>query len=156
MTQNAKDYNVRGSEVFEDAERMRKALSNLMREHNPAYKLVPNYTVVPTPIPGEEDEVSDDIDEEEEEEEEEEDDDEDDDDDDDEPAPATKRRGRPPKNPQAQRSSATPALSDYHYAGVGFEGLTFQKAQEKIVEDAIREKEIERCVFGLDLGIRTC
>lgn len=151
MTQNAKDYNVRGSEVFEDAERMRKALSNLMREHNPAYKLIPNYNVVPTPIPGEEDEASDDIEDEDDEEE-----DDDDDEEDDEPAPATKRRGRPPKNPQAQRLSATPALSDYHYAGVGFEGLTFQKAQEKIVEDAIREKEIERCVFRLDLGIPMC
>lgn len=50
MVQNAKDYNSSKSEVFDDAERIRKALSNFMPKHNPAY-LDPEYRAVPTPIP---------------------------------------------------------------------------------------------------------
>lgn len=50
MVQNAKDYNTSGSQIFEDAERIRKALSNFMPKHNPAY-LDPEYRAVPTPIP---------------------------------------------------------------------------------------------------------
>lgn len=50
MVQNAKDYNDSRSEVFADAERIRKALSNFMPKHNPAYAN-PNYRAVPTPIP---------------------------------------------------------------------------------------------------------
>ena len=50
MVQNAKDYNDSRSEIFQDAERIRKALSNFMPKHNPAY-LDPEYRAVPTPIP---------------------------------------------------------------------------------------------------------
>jgi hypothetical protein len=50
MVQNAKDYNDSRSEVFADAERIRKALSNFMPRHNPAYQ-DPEYRAVPTPIP---------------------------------------------------------------------------------------------------------
>lgn len=50
MVQNAKDYNDSRSEVFADAERIRKALSNFMPKHNPAYA-DPEYRAVPTPIP---------------------------------------------------------------------------------------------------------
>ena len=50
MVQNAKDYNDSRSEVFADAERIRKALSNFMPKHNPAYQ-DPEYRAVPTPIP---------------------------------------------------------------------------------------------------------
>ncbi len=50
MVQNAKDYNDSRSEVFGDAERIRKALSNFMPKHNPAYS-DPEYRAVPTPIP---------------------------------------------------------------------------------------------------------
>lgn len=50
MVQNAKDYNSSKSEIFEDAERIRKALSNFMPKHNPAYQ-DPEYRAVPTPIP---------------------------------------------------------------------------------------------------------
>lgn len=50
MVQNAKDYNDSRSEVFQDAERIRKALSNFMPKHNPAYS-DPEYRAVPTPIP---------------------------------------------------------------------------------------------------------
>lgn len=52
MVQNAKQYNTRGSAVFEDAERIRKTASNWMVKHNPAYK-IPGYQAVPTPIPDE-------------------------------------------------------------------------------------------------------
>lgn len=52
MVQNAKDYNSSKSSVFEDAERIRKALSNYMPKHNPAY-LRAEYRAYPTPIPQE-------------------------------------------------------------------------------------------------------
>lgn len=52
MVQNAKDYNHSKSPIFEDAERIRKALSNFMPKHNPAY-LRPDYRAYPTPIPQE-------------------------------------------------------------------------------------------------------
>ena len=52
MVQNAKDYNNSKSEIFEDAERIRKALSNFMPKHNPAY-LREDYRAYPTPIPPE-------------------------------------------------------------------------------------------------------
>ncbi|OAP63239.1 hypothetical protein AYL99_02466 [Fonsecaea erecta] len=52
MVQNAKDYNSNRSSIFEDAERIRKALSNFMPKHNPAY-LRPDYRAYPTPIPQE-------------------------------------------------------------------------------------------------------
>ena len=50
MVQNAKDYNSSKSDIFEDAERIRKALSNFMSKHNPAYQ-DPEYRAIPTPIP---------------------------------------------------------------------------------------------------------
>jgi hypothetical protein len=53
MILNAKDYNERDSPVFNDAERVRKTASNFMTRHNPAYKTVPNYAAIPTPVPGE-------------------------------------------------------------------------------------------------------
>lgn len=51
MVQNAKDYNTTGSEVFEDAERIRKLVYNYMKINNPEYSTNPNYTSFPTPIP---------------------------------------------------------------------------------------------------------
>lgn len=50
LIQNAKEYNSSKSEVFEDAERIRKTLSNFMPKHNPAY-MNPDYRAYPTPIP---------------------------------------------------------------------------------------------------------
>src|SRR5271170_3006997 len=52
LVQNAKEFNSTKSEVYEDAERIRKALSNFMPKHNPAY-LNPSYRAYPTPIPRE-------------------------------------------------------------------------------------------------------
>jgi Bromodomain len=51
MVQNAKEFNTINSKIYEDAERLRKALSNFMPRHNPAYKNE-DYRAVPTPIPG--------------------------------------------------------------------------------------------------------
>jgi hypothetical protein len=50
MVTNAKQFNVKGSSVYEDAERVRKTASNFMVKHNPAYKN-PNYVAVATPLP---------------------------------------------------------------------------------------------------------
>ena len=50
LVQNAKEFNSTKSEVYEDAERIRKALSNFMPKHNPAYQN-PSYRAYPTPIP---------------------------------------------------------------------------------------------------------
>ncbi|KAK6368200.1 hypothetical protein LTS17_009941 [Exophiala oligosperma] len=52
MVQNAKDYNHYKSGIYEDAERIRKAISNFMPKHNPAY-LRADYKAYPTPIPQE-------------------------------------------------------------------------------------------------------
>ena len=51
MVQNAKDYNSTGSEIYDDAERIRKLVYNYMKSHNPAYTENPNYASFPTPIP---------------------------------------------------------------------------------------------------------
>jgi cobalamin biosynthesis protein CobT len=167
MVKNAKDYYSRHSEVFEDAERIRKAVSNYMTKTNPAYKKIPSYSCQPAPIPdtplplddgegqgedqGEEDaegeqddeaeadDANADEDEGDEEDEEEEDDDEDDGDDDaDSDADAQpKRRG--PGRPSI-RGKVKP---DHEYEGVPYKGLTFQQAQEKIVEEMIRKPDDE-------------
>jgi hypothetical protein len=134
MISNAKEYNERGSVIHDDAERLRKALSNYMTKINPAYR-TPGFVCQPTPLPGEE-EVEDDAADEDE-------DVEGEPDSEVEVAPLPKRRGRPPKNPHAQaaRQSSTPALSESQYVGVGYSGLNFQQAQEKILTDMINYKE---------------
>lgn len=50
LVSNAKETNDRSSTIFGDAERVRKAVSNLMVKYNPAYKSG-NYQAVPTPLP---------------------------------------------------------------------------------------------------------
>ena len=52
MVQNAKQYNESKSDVFLDAERIRKATFNWMSKMNPAYK-GGGYAAFPTPIPAE-------------------------------------------------------------------------------------------------------
>jgi hypothetical protein len=53
MILNAKDYYKKDTSGFNDAERVRKTASNFMVRFNPAYKTIPNYSAIPTPIPGE-------------------------------------------------------------------------------------------------------
>ncbi|OLN82908.1 Chromatin structure-remodeling complex subunit rsc1-like protein 2 [Colletotrichum chlorophyti] len=203
MVSNAKEFYPRNTQIFEDAERVRKALSNYMTKTNPAYSRG-GYTAVPTPLPpdgvvdeAEEDDIDIDVDgsqpatgrrkshssakalhqqdytEDEEEEpqdedeededaeaeEEEEEDDAEGEDDDDEASQASKptaiiirRRGpgRPPRAASgAQRKpktqTATPSRPDSRpdgeYEGIQYKGLTFQAAQEKIVEEMLRKRD---------------
>lgn len=51
MIQNAKDYNDPKSEIYEDAERIRKLVFNFMKKENPEYTHNPDYTSFATPIP---------------------------------------------------------------------------------------------------------
>jgi Bromodomain len=51
MILNAKQFNAKGSSIYDDAERVRKTTSNFMTKHNPAY-LTDGYQAVATPIPG--------------------------------------------------------------------------------------------------------
>jgi hypothetical protein len=52
MIANAKQFNARGSDIYEDAERVRKTASNFMTKYNPAYR-DPTYAAIATPIPEE-------------------------------------------------------------------------------------------------------
>lgn len=52
LVANAKSYNEKTSELFADAERIRKMCCNFMTRHNPAYK-DPKYVAFPTPLPEE-------------------------------------------------------------------------------------------------------
>ncbi|KAF4898030.1 Chromatin structure-remodeling complex subunit rsc4 [Colletotrichum fructicola] len=198
MVTNAKEFYPRNTQIFDDAERVRKALSNYMTKTNPAYN-GGNYSAVPTPLPasgvvdeveeededdatpaktgrrksqgnakpaekqpevdeGDEDEDEDaeeDEDEEDEEEEEEDDDAEGEEDDDEEASQSSKRAaiiirrrgpGRPPKGVTPRKSkgrTSTPSRPDCEYEDVPYKGLTFQAAQEKIVEEMLRKREDE-------------
>ncbi|KAK2048264.1 Bromodomain-containing protein [Colletotrichum somersetense] len=182
MVSNAKEFYPRGSQLFEDAERVRKALSNFMTKYNPAYARG-GYTAVPTPLPvegvvddadddgshvpqptssrrksqvaaksPEQDEPDGDDEDEDEDEDEEEDDAEGEEDDDEgsqtsKPATILIRRrgpGRPSKGAtprKANARNATPTRPDCEYEDVPYKGLTFQAAQEKIVEEMLRKKD---------------
>lgn len=172
MIANAKEFYPRSSPTFDDAERVRKALSNFMTKNNPAYQKG-NYQAVATPLPpegvevhfdedaegedlgngdeGEEDAEGEDEDAEGEEEEEGDDD-------------AADRRGSRRKSivlkraapaRAARRSSsliqASPrvqatgagARPDHQFQNVPYKGLSFQQAQEKLVEELIRYREKE-------------
>lgn len=132
MISNAKEYNQKGSVIYEDAERMRKVLSNFMTKNNPVYITTPGFVTTPTPLPvegvagneGAERDREPEVEAEP------------------QPSAAKRSRGRPPKNPQAHalRNSMTPA-TELQYAGVGYSGLNFQQAQEKIMEDIINYQE---------------
>ncbi|KAI0998998.1 hypothetical protein K3495_g9198 [Podosphaera aphanis] len=128
MILNAKEYNPRGSPIYDDAERMRKAISGFMIKRNPANKrstghdASANTTTLGADIGASE---------------------------------GLKGMQRPEDkaiklstHPSLSRSSATPGLTEAQYSGKSFEGLSFQQAQEKIVEDMITEKEYEEDDFG--------
>ena len=182
MVMNAKEYYNKGSDIFEDAERVRKALSNYMTKTNPAYKRETGYSCTAAPVPGEEDDEGKDASQNgtkmsssngstngsvkssrkreslssqdsRGEDNEGEDDDHDGSGDDDNENPrriVIKRResGRP----ATARSTASPAptfkpsrggrrKADHEYGNVSYKGLTFQQAQEKIVEELIRKPD---------------
>ena len=125
MVNNAKSYNEKSSIVYADAERIRKALSNFMTKHNPAY-LDPEYIAFPTPLPGEEEGN----------------------------VGETGINGRvvnmdkprpigsiepdlAPQSLNGRGSSTTPSINDGHATTDGFEGESFQSAQEKIIAELV-------------------
>jgi hypothetical protein len=150
MISNAKEYNQKGSEIYDDAERIRKALSNFMTKNNPAYKK-PGYVAFPTPLPAEDPLEEEQEDAEEDAEGSDEDAEGDVDNDTPDPAPVSKRqRGRRPRKLSSnsavngQPKSATPSsMTGAQYSSVSFQGLSFQQAQEKLVADMIEHKEDE-------------
>ncbi|KAL6794837.1 Bromodomain-containing protein [Trichoderma sp. SZMC 28013] len=167
MIANAKDFYSRGSQVFDDAERVRKALSNYMTKTNPAYSNR-SYQAVPTPLPPENDDEEEGNDEEEEEEEGEEDaegedaeadedaegeeedaEGEEEPEEDEEPRSRRKAiilkrsRTRRSSNNESSRARSPPSRPDHQYENVPYKGLTFQQAQEKIVEELLRHQEPE-------------
>ncbi|KAK4157748.1 Bromodomain-containing protein [Chaetomidium leptoderma] len=177
MVTNAKEFYPKNSEIFEDAERVRKALSNYMTKTNPAYKLMSGYSCQATPIPNdmqpESDELSglgaaedgaevedEDAEGEEDSQSDEEEDAEGDDDEGDEEEDGNPRRivlkrkgpGRPPRDGSEQARKVDKSgrvKADHEYEGVPYKGLSFQQAQEKIVEELIRKPDGSD-VFFLD------
>ena len=116
MVLNAKEYNEKGSQIYDDAERLRKGFSNYMTKVNPAYK-IHGFVVTPVALPGEE-ELDDEAEPEVEE-------------------PVTAKRGKSRGSKPAVKSPPPPAWKVAKYAGRGFSALSFQQAQEKVVEDMI-------------------
>ena len=139
MVQNAKDYNSTGSEIYEDAERIRKLVYNYMKTHNPAYTENSNYASFPTPIPkpgekkingatdghGVNGRTSA------------------------TPARSSKAKASSPSEPPNGKSSVgVDAANDdaaEHESGVNFTGLSFQDAQFAII-DALLKTTDEECV----------
>ncbi|CAK7268709.1 hypothetical protein SEPCBS119000_003199 [Sporothrix epigloea] len=171
MVLNAKEFYAKSSQQYEDAERVRKSTSNFMVKHNPAYKLIHGYSAVPTPIPDEpldaevaqededdeadidegkdtegEDAEVDDVDGEEHEDENEEaeqDDDGGEDEDEEDEQSKTPGRRKSSSARGTTRAVSVGEKQDGDYEGVPYQGLTFQQAQEKIMEEIIRRPDEE-------------
>ncbi|PSN63400.1 Bromodomain-domain-containing protein [Corynespora cassiicola Philippines] len=142
LVNNAKSFNDKKSIIYEDAERLRKTASNWMVKHNPAYR-TPGYQAVATPVPGEEATppgrpipraavstprtVA-------------------------TPSPTTELADRPRRAaaaaqpntpvPSKLRQSASAAPTQASDAP-GFEGKTFQQAQDQIIRELIEYVEPE-------------
>lgn len=179
MISNAKEYYPRSSSTYDDAERVRKAVSNYMTKTNPAYQ-TRGYQATATPIPGEAatstprptggrrrstvvekeepEEEEEDADEEDEDEDAAEEDEEDEDDDEDDAPSGSKRRSiilkrrgptRSSRNSMTAATQDTPRKAaanskpDHQYEDVPYKGLSFQEAQEKMIEEMLRHREPE-------------
>lgn len=170
MIANAKEFYPRSSSTFDDAERVRKAVSNYMTKTNPAYNQR-GYQALPTPLPPDDgkdadtqeeqaeelDESKGEVEDEEEDEDAEEDDADADAADEEADEPDSRRRsivlkrrgpGRPPRHSSSlaqdsPRSSQAPTKPDHQYEDVPYKGLNFQQAQEKLVEELLRHREPE-------------
>lgn len=138
MILNAKSFNEKTSQVFSDAEKVRKAVSNFMVDHNPAYQSG-DYKPFPTPVPDDwQDKLADAAKEA----------DESDDDAEEEVEQPTRgmrtRRASSAVNASSNaRTSGTPAAYPTEGIGESFDGDTFQKAQEKIVAEMLDLKNDE-------------
>lgn len=134
MVSNAKSFNEKSSDIFSDAEKIRKMVSSHMQKLNPAYA-DKSYVPFATPIPdgvidGVKKQVeTQDVDAE------------------GETDPEVNEK---PKRPitivgpspagvtNGRRASSTPAVQDAEGAGQSFDGNTFQQAQEKIMTELIK------------------
>ncbi|KAL8922178.1 MAG: hypothetical protein Q9172_003680 [Xanthocarpia lactea] len=134
MILNAKSFNEKSSQVFSDAEKIRKAVSNFMVDNNPAYQ-TKDYKPFPTPVP-----------------------------EDWQPQPLPEEKANEPEveakteadystrgmstrrasssatGPSNARASATPGAHVTDGLGEPFDGDTFQTAQEKIVAEMLELK----------------
>jgi len=152
MIANNKEYYPKGSAQYDNAERLRKALSNYMTKTNPAYRRKGGYSAQPTELPSMSptlppavaDPEHDDTDAMGEPDEDAEEDD---------PQPSRKPSvilrsrgpGRPSKGSAVviKKSAVKSTKVDSEFEGVPYKGLTFQRAQEKIVEEMLRYKDDE-------------
>jgi hypothetical protein len=123
LVANAKSFNEKGSDLYEDAERVRKTASNWMTRHNPAYR-DKNYVAVATPIPG--DELAGSYG---------------------SPYPARGGAERPSRSRKSTGPVAPPAPEPVEdeesdqYPDTHFKGMSFQEAQEAIIQDMIDYEE---------------
>jgi hypothetical protein len=137
MVANAKQYNDDKSTIYQDAERIRKALSNFMTKHNPAYR-DPNYVAIPTPIPGDNDDASASS------------------------APPTREASEQPrkikislkasrdcKSSVAPPAASSPALVQDDSDPTDFTGKTFQQAQEHIINGLISYTDQGSVISGM-------
>lgn len=134
MVSNAKSYNEKSSELFSDAEKIRKLVVSFMGQNNPAYQ-TGSYQPFSTPVPEGwqerlrlQDEQHD-LDAEGET-------------DPDEPGPSLQPIPAVVEETSSlvahgRRESSTPAVQDAEGAGESFEGNSFQQAQEKIMTEMI-------------------
>ena len=145
LISNAKTFNTKTSSLFSDAEKIRKMLSNYMIKNNPAYK-TGQYVPMATPVPEnwdalstkQEDPRDEDVGEEDAEGET----------DNEEPVSVQREtqsaaRSSIPSTSDNRPASATPAIQDAGDDEEGFEGKSFQQAQEKIVMELINLKNEE-------------
>lgn len=130
MIANAKSYNEKTSQIYSDAEKIRKIVSVFMENHNPDYQkggYQPTATAVPDGWRDMKQETrtgqepSADVEET-------------------AGGRSSRRSGRNPATSptlakENRRASSTPAVKDAEGAGESFEGNTFQEAQEKIITE---------------------
>lgn len=127
MVNNAKQYNESKSEIYQDAERVRKMTFNHMSKANPAYQKG-NYQAIPTPLPSETTKTtirltgpsSNET-------------------------PASDKRQSEPLTQQGPSRSTSAAAAEDEAEGTSevesFEGKTFQLAQEKLLSEMMKYQD---------------
>lgn len=134
MVSNAKSFNEKSSDIFSDAEKIRKLVSSTMQKINPAYA-DKSYAPFATPIPDVKfEEIKKQVDIQ----------------DVDAEGETDPEVNEKPKRPitiigpssaiatNGRRASSTPAVQDAEDAGQSFDGNTFQQAQEKIMTELMK------------------
>lgn len=139
MVSNAKSFNEKSSELFSDAEKIRKLVVSFMTKHNPAYE-TGGYTPYSTPVPVgwqnrlQTESEAHDIDA-------------DGETDPDEAINTTHTanvinatNATTTKSADYREASLTPVIQDAEGAGESFEGNNFQQAQDKLLTEMINLK----------------